>query len=45
MKKTIPLFILIAIFIIVLLNNKAIQNFIVKKIIYRDTPVALEANE
>lgn len=45
MKKTISLFILIAIFIIVLLNNKVIQNFIVKKIIYRDTPVALEANE
>ena len=45
MKKTIPLFILIAILIIVLLNNQAIQNFIVKKIIYHDKPVALEANE
>ena len=45
MKKVISLLILITIFIIVLLNNQTIQNFIVKNLIYRDTPVLMEANE
>lgn len=45
MKKIIYILILILILVLVIINNESIQNFIVKKIIYSDKPIAKVSNE